>query len=188
MKLLADLFLTFCRIGSFTFGGGYAMLPLIERDVVERKKWLSKEEFLDVFAVSQSLPGVFAVNMSVFIGYKLRGVWGGVVAALGTIFPSFLILLLIAVFFTRIRENVWVVKIMSGIRPAVVAMIAAPVLSTWKAMKVSAGLLWIPVLSALSVWYAGVSPVWIILAAALGGILYFVIIGRAAHRKRHKEE
>ena len=115
------LFLTFVKIGMFTIGGGYAMLPLIQRDVVDRG-WMTKEDFIDVFSVAQSLPGIFAVNIAIFVGYKLKKTWGGFVCALGTILPSFVIMLLIALFFTQVKDNVWVEKAFMGLRPAVVAL------------------------------------------------------------------
>jgi chromate transporter len=128
------LFITFVRIGAFTIGGGYAMLPLIHREVVDRG-WMSKEEFIDLFAVAQSLPGVFAVNISIFVGYKLKKLTGSVICALGTILPSFLIILAIALFFTQFRENEWVEKAFKGLRPAVVALIAVPVITTARSLR-----------------------------------------------------
>lgn len=121
------LFLTFVKIGMFTIGGGYAMLPLIQRDVVDRG-WMTKEDFIDVFSVAQSLPGIFAVNIAIFVGYKLKKTWGGFVCALGTILPSFVIMLLIALFFTQVKDNVWVEKAFMGLRPATVGLIAAAAL------------------------------------------------------------
>ena len=109
------LFLTFVKIGTFTIGGGYAMLPLIQREVVD-KGWLSKEDFIDLFSVAQSLPGIFAVNISIFVGYKLKKVPGGIVCALGSILPSFFIILAIALFFTHVQDNVWVEKAFKGYR------------------------------------------------------------------------
>lgn len=165
------LFLTFVKIGTFTIGGGYAMLPLIQREVVDRG-WLSKEDFIDLFSVAQSLPGIFAVNISIFVGYKLRKTMGSLVCALGTIIPSFLIILAIALFFTGVKDNVWVEKAFKGLRPAVVALIAVPCLTTARSIKLSYGELLIPIGSALLIWLAGVSPVWIIIAAITGGIIY----------------
>ena len=110
------LFLTFVKIGTFTIGGGYAMLPLIQREVVD-KGWLSKEDFIDLFSVAQSLPGIFAVNISIFVGYKLKKVPGGIVCALGSILPSFFIILAIALFFTHVQDNIWVEKAFKGRRP-----------------------------------------------------------------------
>lgn len=126
MNIYWNSFRTFFRIGLFTIGGGYAMIPLIEADVVDKNKWVAREDFLDLMAIAQSCPGIFAVNMSIFIGYKLKGVPGSVVCALGTILPSFLIILGIALFFQQFRDNETVQRIFKGIRPAVVALIAAP--------------------------------------------------------------
>ena len=173
--MLWRLFFTFIRIGGFTFGGGYAMLPLIHHDIVERNHWMTSEEFIDLFAVSQSLPGVFAVNMSIFIGYRLRGYLGAALCAIGSTFPSFVIILLLAMFYQEIGDNIWVQRVMYGIRPAVVAMIAVPVVTTWRAMKGAWRIVWVPILSALSVWLCGVSPIWIILGSALGGLIYSII-------------
>ena len=165
------LFLTFMKIGLFTIGGGYAMLPLIQREVVNRR-WMTKEEFIDIFSVAQSLPGIFAVNISIFVGYRLRKKMGGFICALGTILPSFLIILLIALFFTQVKDNVWVEKAFMGLRPAVVALIAVPCLTTARSIKLSYKLMIVPVAAALLIWQGGVSPAWIILAAIVGGLLY----------------
>ena len=165
------LFLTFMKIGMFTIGGGYAMLPLIQREVVDRG-WMTKEEFIDIFSVAQSLPGIFAVNISIFVGYRLKKKMGGFICALGTILPSFLIILLIALFFTQVKDNVWVEKAFKGLRPAVVALIAVPCLTTARSIKLSYKLMIVPVAAALLIWLGGVSPAWIILAAIVGGLLY----------------
>ncbi len=149
-----QLFSTYFKIGAFTFGGGWAMITLIEKEIVDKKGWIDKEEFLDLLAVAQSLPGVFAVNISVAVGDKLRGMKGAVAAALGTILPSFLIILSIALFLTPdlIKNNPTLSSIFKGIRPAVVALIIAPVISSAK----SAGIGWktfmIPVAVALLIW------------------------------------
>ena len=165
------LFLTFMKIGAFTIGGGYAMLPLIQREVVDRG-WMTKEDFIDLFSVAQSLPGIFAVNIAIFVGYKLKKVRGGIICALGSILPSFLIILAIAMFFTQFKDNEWVEKAFKGLRPAVVALIAVPCLTTARSIKLSSKQLIIPVIAALLIWKAGISPVWIIIAAIIGGIYY----------------
>ena len=165
------LFLTFVKIGMFTIGGGYAMLPLIQREVVDRG-WLSKEDFVDVFAVTQSLPGIFAVNISIFVGYRLKKTPGAICCALATILPSFLIILLIALFFTQVRDNEWVERAFKGLRPAVVALIVVPCLTTARSIKLTKLQLIIPVAAALLIWQVGVSPAWIILAAIAGGLYY----------------
>ena len=165
------LFLAFMKIGMFTIGCGYAMLPLIQREVVDRG-WMSKEEFIDIFSVAQSLPGIFAVNISIFVGYRLKKKLGGLVCALGTIMPSFVIILLIALCFTQVKDNVWFEKAFKGLRPAVVALIAVPCLTTARSIKLSYKQLVIPVGAALLIWLVGVSPAWIILAAIGGGLVY----------------
>lgn len=165
------LFLTFLKIGVGTIGGGYAMLPLIQREVVDRG-WLSKEDFIDLFSVAQSLPGIFAVNISIFVGYKLKKNMGSVVCALGTILPSFLIILLIATFFTQVQDNEWVEKIFKGLRPAVVALIAVPCITTARSIKLNYLTMIIPIVAALLIWMGSISPVWIILAAIAGGLVY----------------
>lgn len=160
------------------------MLPLIQRDIVEKHRWVSQEEFIDLFAVAQSLPGVFAVNISMFIGHKLRGTKGAVVSSLGSTLPSFVIILLLAFFFEGVRDNKIVSAVMKGIRPAVVAMIAIPIISIWQALKLPPYMLLIPIGVAVAVWYFGVSPVWIILLAGVLGLLYQArLIFRTHHRK-----
>lgn len=165
------LFITFLRIGVFTIGGGYAMMPLIEREVI-KNNWISKEDFYDLFAVTQSLPGVFAVNIAVFVGYRIRKLKGSIVCALGTILPSFLIILLIATFFTQVQDNIWVEKIFKGLRPAVVALIAVPCISAAKATKINYKTVITPVAAAVAIWYFNVSPVIIIVLACIGGLVY----------------
>lgn len=165
------LFLTLVKIGMFTIGGGYAMIPLIEREIVKRQ-WMDKEEFVQMFAITQSLPGIFAVNISIFVGYKLRKFRGSLLCALGTILPAFVIILLIALFFNRFQDNPYVIRIFNGIRPAVVALILVPCLSAIKAIRLSYMELVAPAIGAVLIWKAGVSPVYIILAGIAGGLAY----------------
>ena len=166
------MFLTFARIGLFTIGGGYAMIPLIEEQVVQRKAWVTSEELIDLIAVAQSCPGIFAVNISIFIGYRRRGTLGALVCTLGTVLPSFLIILAIALLFRQFRDNEIVARIFRGIRPAVVALIAAPVFRMAKSAKVNRYNIWIPVVAAIAIWLLGVSPIYVILLAGIGGYVY----------------
>lgn len=166
------LFTTFFKLGLFTIGGGYVMIPLIEREVVDRFRWIEKRDFVDLLAIAQSSPGVLAVNMSIFIGYKLRGVRGSVAAAVGNVLPSVVIILLIALFFNKFREYEVVNNVFMGIRPAVVALIASPVFSVAKSAKIGWTNVWIPLLSALLIVTFGVSPIYIILIAGIGGYLW----------------
>lgn len=168
------MFSTFFKIGLFTLGGGYAMIPLIETEVVEKRHWVTKEEFLDLIAIAQSCPGVFAINTSVFIGYKLRKLRGAISCALGTALPSFLIILLFATIFHQFEDNPVVAAMFRGIRPAVVALIAVPTFNMARQAKLNRYTIWIPIVSALLIWLLGVSPIYIIIAAAIGGYLWGV--------------
>ena len=153
-NIYIESFWTFFKIGAFTLGGGYAMIPIIEEEVVEKHRWISHEEMVDLIAVAQSCPGVFAINISTFVGYKLRKTRGAVCAALGTALPSFLIILLIARFFRQFQDN------------AVVARTA----------RISWANCWIPLVSALAIWALGVSPILIIAVAAIGGLVFGKLI------------
>ncbi len=172
MNHYLDLLLTFSRIGLFTIGGGYAMIPLIEQKVVNEKKWVTNEELIDLMAVAQSCPGIFAINISIFIGYKLAGVRGAATAATGTALPSFLIILAIALVFQQFRDNAIVERAFRGIRPAVVALIAAPVFKMAKTAKLSRYNFWIPIAGALMIWQFDVNPIYVIILAAVGGFLW----------------
>ncbi len=148
------------------------MIPLIENEIVTKRNWISKEDFLDLLAISQSAPGVLAVNIAIFIGYKLRGIRGSLVTTLGTVLPSFLIILAIALFFHQFKDNTVVERIFKGIRPAVVALIAAPTFTMARSANINRYTIWIPVVSALLIWLLGFSPVWIIIGAGVGGFLW----------------
>ena len=167
-----ELFKTFFQVGLFTIGGGYAMIPLIEQKVVDEKGWVSKEELLDLIAVAQSCPGVFAVNISIFIGSKRFGNRGALVSAIGTCLPSFICILAIALFFQQFRENIWVQHFFRGIRPAVVALILLPVFRMAKSAKINRYNVWIPIVAAFLIWMLGVSPIFIVLAAGVSGYVY----------------
>ncbi len=188
MNIYLESFGIFFKIGAFTIGGGYAMVPLIENEIVTKRKWISQDEFMDLMAISQSAPGIFAVNISIFIGYKLRGVRGSVVTALGTILPSFLIILAIALFFSNFKDNVYVENIFKGIRPAVVALIAAPTFTMAKSAKINRYTIWIPVVSALLIWLLGFSPIWIIVAAGIGGYLWGRLKMKQNNKKPNQEQ
>lgn len=170
--LYLQLFWTYLKIGTFTIGGGYVMLSMIEREIVDRKAWLDREEFMNMIALAQAAPGLIAVNSAVFIGWRIGG-WRGVIATvLGAILPSFFIILAIAMLFQDYKNYPAVEAIFKGIRPAVVALIAAPLCR----MAVSAKITWasaiIPIAGALLIWLVGLSPVWVILVAALATLGY----------------
>lgn len=177
-SLYLRLFVSFFKIGAFTFGGGWAMISIIEREIVDKHHWLEREEFLDLLAVAQSLPGILAVNISVAVGDKLIGVKGSICAALGTILPSFFMILAIAIFLTpdMIKNNSILSPVFKGIRPAVVALIVAPVLSAAKAAKLNWKTVIIPIAVALLIWSklpVVSSPILYIVLGGIGGYMWF---------------
>ncbi len=167
---LRDLFSTFLKIGIFTFGGGFAMIPLIERKIIEKRQWLPHKEFLDLLTVAQSAPGPLALNTAVFIGYKSRGYKGAFAALTGVVLPSFTILLIIAIYFSHIRDNKIVDAAFKGMRPAVIALIMAPIISLVRPMKplhiALAGVI------AVALWYFAFSPVYMLLASIIFGVAW----------------
>ncbi len=166
MVKLAELFKIFFQIGAFTLGGGYAMLSMVEISIVEKKRYLTKDEFWDLIAVVQTLPGVFAVNTALYVGYKLRGKLGAFCSAMGAALPSFIAIILIAIFFKEIKDNQVVESAFRGIRPCVVALILVPAV---KLMKQTCSLktIWIPLSVAFVIWMFKVSPILIVLLVFL---------------------
>lgn len=177
-----ELFWVFLKIGAFTLGGGYAMIPLVQREVVERKGWIEQEEFLNMLALAQSAPGVMAVNTAIFIGYKLHGYKGVFVTVLGSILPSFVIILLLATVFMRFKNYPAVEAVFKGIRPAVVALIAAPLYKMGKSAKIGWLTALIPIAAALVIWLVGLSPIWVILITITASLV--VVVGKERRRKR----
>ncbi len=183
---------TFFKIGLFTFGGGWAMIAIIEREIVDKHHWIEKEQFLDLLAIAQSMPGILAVNISTVIGDRLRGIKGSLAASVGTILPSFVIILLIAVFLTpdTIKNNATLTAIFKGIRPAVVALIIAPVITTAKAAHIGWKTIIIPIAVALliySKWAVVSNPIIYIVLGAVGGYIYYVNFVVAQNKKKKEE-
>lgn len=172
MTKYCNIFYSFFKIGTFTIGGGYAMIPLMQREIVDKYQWISESEFLDQVALSQTMPGVFAVNMASMTGYRLRGRKGAMVAVVGNILMPIVFILLLAIVFRTFRDNVYVDRFFLGLRPAVVALIAAPVFTMAKNLKISWNNAWIPIVCALLIWLFDVSPIIVVLVAALLGYLY----------------
>ena len=171
-----DAFRVFFKIGLFTFGGGYAMIPLIEEEVVDKRKWIDRKSFLDLIAVSQTVPGALAINMSVFVGYRKKRLPGAICTTLGVALPSFVIILLVAMFFHTFENYAPVKAAFNGIRPAVVALIAAPVFSMGRSAHVNFANCWIPVVCALLIFLLGVNPIYVLAAAGVGGYLYGLFV------------
>ena len=167
MNIYLDIFTCFAKIGAFTIGGGYAMIPIIQKEVVDKRGWISEEDFMDVLAISQSAPGILAVNISIFLGHKLRGTKGSIVATLGSTLPSFTIILLIAMFFAGYQDNPTVMAIFKGIRPVVVSLIAVPMINMAKKAKLNFYTGSLAVLTALLIIFMKVSPLYILLVVAV---------------------
>ena len=179
--MLLKLFITFFKIGLFTFGGGYAMIPLIQREVIKKRGWIEEKDFLDMLVLAQSTPGPIAVNTAVFVGYKTAGVMGAIASTLGTILPSFIVILLLALFFVEVRDNRYVDAAFRAMRPAVVALIVAPLIGLVKGMKWY--LMGISAAVAVAVWYFGVSPIYFIAAGVAVGVVVAVANGRKGAKR-----
>ena len=166
---LWSIFTVFARIGAFTIGGGYAMIPLIEAEM-RRKNWISEEDMPDIIVLAQSAPGILAVNMAIYSGYRLRGIKGALAASLGAVLPSFVIILLIAMLFSGIKDNPTVLKIFRGIRPVAVGLILMPAVNLarkgcrkWWAWLVLAA-------SLVAVAFLKISPIYIILVTIIAAV------------------
>ena len=165
MVKYCELFYSFLKIGTFTIGGGYAMIPLMEQELVDKRQWMSREEFLDQL-------GVLAVNMATGLGYRLRGLRGAISAIAGNIVMPIVFILILAMLFRHFRDNIFIERFFMGVRPAVVALIAAPVFRLAQSAKITWRTCWIPILAALLIWLFDVSPILIILAAIILGLAY----------------
>lgn len=169
MRELVSILWSFLKIGAFTFGGGYAMIPIIQHEVINKRRWLSEREFSDLLTLAQAAPGPISLNTAVFVGYKQRKYMGALAAIVGVVIPSFVIILLVAIFFANIRHNHWVDAAFRGMRPAVVALIIAPIVGLTRGMRwwmVSVALA-----TAVVVWHFGISPVWFLIGGAAIGLL-----------------
>ena len=170
MRELFDIFWSFLKIGAFTFGGGYAMIPLIQHEVINNRRWLVEGEFVELLTLAQAAPGPISLNTAVFVGYKQRGYLGALAAVMGVVIPSFVIILMVAIFFADVRNNRWIDAAFRGMRPAVVALIVAPIIGLTRGMNV--WLIAVAAATAVIVWYFGFSPVWFLVAGAIGGVLW----------------
>ena len=180
------LFTIFAKIGAFTIGGGVAKIPLIEKEIVQKNKWVDEDDFIDIISIAQSAPGLIAVNVSIFIGHKIAGLKGSIVATLGSILPPFLIILLVASVFTSFRDNQTIQAIFKGIRPAVVSLIIAPAVRFAKKSHFDIFKILIFIATILLIAFGGVSPIIIIVATIIGSVIYTYVKSRPAKNKKQK--
>lgn len=178
LKKICKLFFVFLRIGTFTFGGGYAMIPFIQREIVENNHWIKEEDIVDIFAIAQSVPGAIAINSAVFVGYQVAGVWGAVASILGVVLPSFFIITLIALYFHQFKDIPAIANAFEGIRSGVVALIVLAIIKLGKpSIKDVYG--WcIAVGSFLLISTTSISAIYILLASAVIGLIIRTVLGR----------
>ncbi len=172
MKILWDLFRAFFTIGALTFGGGYAMLPMLEREIVNKHKWATQEELLNYFAIGQCTPGVIAVNTATFVGSKVKGVIGGVVATLGVVAPSILIITVVAMVLQNFMDIIWVQNAFAGIRVAVVALITASVVKLFKSNVKTHWHIALAVIAFIVVALLKLSPVYVVVGCAVLSFIF----------------
>lgn len=180
MKQYWELFISFVKIGVFTFGGGYAMIPIIQQEVITRRGWIGEQEFLDLLTLAQSAPGPISLNTAVFVGYKMYGYRGALTSLAGVVLPSFVIMLLIAVFFAQVRHNAIIDAAFKGIRPVVVALMFAPIIGFTKGLR--GYIVAVAAAIALAIWYWGISPVYLLFAGGVIGVLIAARRGKEVGR------
>lgn len=171
MKELLEIYISFFKMGAVTFGGGYAMLPILQREAVEKKNWISKEEVMDYYAVSQGLPGIIAVNVAVFIGYHRRKVAGGIAAAFGVVSPCLVIITIIAAFLSNFQDNIYVKHAFAGVSVCVAALILDAVIGLWKKGVKDGLCLAICIVVFCVTEFLDISPILFIVGAAILGIV-----------------
>ena len=176
--LTLKLFWSFFKIGAFTFGGGYAMIAMVKDALVDRNKWMDEDEFWESITLAQALPGVFAINMALYTGNKIRGAAGSFAAMMGAMLPSLIIIMVIASFFRDMNEYETVRNVFSGIRPCVAALILVPGIKMLKKANINAKTFWIPIAACLLICLFGISPVYLIIAAIIAGVIAAKIVNR----------
>lgn len=180
MRKYWELFTSFVKIGVFTFGGGYAMIPIIQREVITHHGWIGEQEFLDLLTLAQSAPGPISLNTAVFVGYKMYGYRGALTSLAGVVLPSFVIMLLIAVFFAQVRHNAVIDAAFKGIRPVVVALMFAPIIGFTKGLR--GYIVAIAAAIALAIWHFGISPVYLLFTGGVIGVLIAACRGKEVQR------
>lgn len=187
MRVAWELYAAFFKIGLMTFGGGYAMLPMLQSEIVEKRRWATEEEVLNYFAVGQCTPGIIAVNTATFVGYKQKRIAGGILATLGVITPSIIIILVIAGVLDRYADNVWVAHAFSGVRVAVCALVLSSIVKLWKSgVKNKAGII-LFLTAFVLVAFVELSSIWIVIGAIVLGILIQLYHNKSAGCREEKE-
>ena len=172
MKKLIELFISIFKIGAFTFGGGYAMIPLIEQEVVNNKGWLSKEEFVDILIVAQSLPGALAVNTSIFLGYKISGILGAITTLIAVILPSFFIILIIAIFFMQFRDNYYINAAFQGITAAVPILVLVGAISLSRGLSKNLRTILTIIIALIALMFFNIHPVLVVVISGVYGAIF----------------
>ena len=172
MKKLIELFISIFKIGAFTFGGGYAMIPLIEEEVVNNKGWLSKEEFVDILIVAQSLPGALAVNTSIFLGYKISGILGAITTLIAVILPSFFIILIIAIFFMQFRDNYYINAAFQGITAAVPSLVLVGAISLSRGLSKNLRTILTIIIALIALMFFNIHPVLVVVISGVYGAIF----------------
>ena len=183
-----ELFWTFAKVGVMTFGGGYAMLPILQREVCDNKKWATEEEIMDYYAIGQCTPGVIAVNTATFIGNKYKGILGGIIATLGMVFPSIVIIGLIATVITSFSSLEWVQHAFAGIRVCVCVLVVNATLKLWKKAIIDPLTLILFIAVFILSTFLDMSPVVYVIATAVIGMVYQLLICKKADDNAKKEE
>jgi chromate transporter len=173
MGALIDLFVSFFKIGAFSFGGGYAMLPLIQEEVIYVRKWISMAEYIDILAIAEMTPGPIAINSATFLGYKVAGIWGSALATFGVVLPSFIVMSLIFLFVFRFKHSPYVAWIFKGIRPIVLGLIAAAAVSVATSTFVDIKSVILAVVLFYLVAFRNINPIIAIIMAGIAGAVFF---------------
>lgn len=172
MKKKWELFISFFKIGAFTIGGGYAMIPLMQREIVEKKRWLKHDEVLDMVVISESTPGVLSVNFATYVGYKVAGIWGSIIATISVVIPSFIIILLISLFLDAFSSNQLIQYFLKGIKAGVVILLLSAVIKLLKINKFSYFNIAMMILTLIIVFTLKVSVFYLLIGGAIVGIIY----------------
>lgn len=180
---LLELFWTYLKIGAFTFGGGYAMISLVQAEIVTKRKWIDQQEFMNMIAISQATPGVIAVNTATFVGYYIGGFWGSLLATLGVTIPSFVVIAIISQFIDAFLALTWVAYAFNGVRAGIVVLILDAVFKMRKSVEANAFNIILGILAFIAATFTSINVVWLILIGGVLGIIWQIFIIKAYDKK-----